>query len=200
MSQKSWLTGRTVRADRTLREAELDILRMVRARLGHPMPVRVAQTLSTVGEHSIGWVACGLTGALIDRRRRRDWLVGTAAVFGAHAAAVVIKQVVRRRRPQADDLPPLGGVPSQLSFPSAHACSTTAAAVMFAPMVGVPVCASAVGVMSVSRLLLGVHYPTDVLAGVAAGAGIAAGTRALAGRVRRSPGHGPRSSSRWARS
>jgi hypothetical protein len=171
-------------ARRPLVDIELDMLRGVRRRLGRPPLVKGAQALSHFGEHAAGWVALGLAGAAIDRRRRRDWLIGTASVLVAHAAGVGVKRVVRRTRPQADDLPVLAGTPSQLSFPSAHACSTTAAAVAFAPMLGAPAGVGASGVMAASRLLLGVHYPSDVLAGMVVGASVGARGRRISRRKR----------------
>jgi membrane-associated phospholipid phosphatase len=154
-------------------DVEIRILRGVRRRLGSPAAVRGAPALSGFGEHAAGWVAAGLVGAARDRGRRREWLVGTGAVVAAHAAAVLVKRVVRRARPRADDVPPLCATPSRLSFPSAHACSMAAAATAFAPMVGVPAGIGATAAMGVSRLLLGVHYPTDVAAGIVLGAGVA---------------------------
>jgi membrane-associated phospholipid phosphatase len=63
----------------------------------------------------------------------------------------------------------LDDTPSRLSFPSAHAASTTAAAIALSPLLGPAVLIAPV-VMGTGRILLGVHYPTDVLAGSALGA------------------------------
>ena len=90
----------------------------------------------------------------------------------AHAAGVVVKRVVRRERPAFADIPALVGTPSRLSFPSAHSCSTAAAAVGFGPMVGRPAMSAVTGLMLVSRVLLGVHYPSDVVTGALLGAGV----------------------------
>ena len=45
------------------------------------------------------------------------------AAFAAHAAAVVIKRLVRRPRPHHPAVAVNVGTPSSLSFPSAHATS-----------------------------------------------------------------------------
>jgi undecaprenyl-diphosphatase len=81
-----------------------------------------------------------------------------------------IKQVVRRRRPELPDLPALTGTPTALSFPSAHASTAFAGARVYARMElpATPLYALATG-LSLSRLYLGVHYPSDVLAGAALG-------------------------------
>jgi membrane-associated phospholipid phosphatase len=99
--------------------------------------------------------------------------VAGAGAFVAHAVAVVIKRLVRRRRPHHPDVDVNVGTPSALSFPSAHATSTTAAAVLMAPLTGLPLPAIVVPPMALSRLVLGVHYPSDVVTGVAVGALVA---------------------------
>jgi undecaprenyl-diphosphatase len=133
----------------------------------------VARALSHFGEHSLGWLALAALGALLSPRRRRDYLAAGVGAFLAHAAAVVIKRVVRRTRPDHPDIVVNVGTPSRLSFPSAHATSTTAAAVLLGRATGLPLPALLVPPMALSRLVLGVHYPTDVLTGVAVGAVVA---------------------------
>ena len=95
-----------------------------------PGVLNAATGLSHFGEHSIGWLAVALLGAVLQPRRRRDWLVAGVGAFAAHAAAVLIKRVVRRPRPDHHAIAVHVGTPSRLSFPSAHATSTTAAAVL----------------------------------------------------------------------
>ena len=147
--------------------------------------VTAARLASHWGEHSWGWLATAATGALVDPTRREIWLRAGVAAFTAHAGAVVVKRLVRRPRPCSDAVAVHVGTPSRLSFPSAHAASTTAFALSAAPVIGVPVASLALGAMALSRIVLGVHYPTDVLAGAALGAVAALGTsRLLEGRAR----------------
>ena len=138
-----------------------------------PGVLPIARGLSHFGEHSLGWLALALLGAVVSPRRRRDYLTAGAGAFLAHAAAVVIKRVVRRTRPDHPAIAVNVGTPSRLSFPSAHATSTTAAAVLLARPTGLPLPALLVPPMALSRLVLGVHYPSDVAAGVAVGAIVA---------------------------
>lgn len=140
---------------------------------GRPGVLRGARTLSHFGEHSGGWVAVGLAGAALAPQRRRAWLTASVGAFAAHAAAVLVKRVVRRTRPDHPDIAVNVGTPSSLSFPSAHATSTTAAAILLARASGLPLPWLLVPPMALSRLVLGVHYPSDVLTGVAVGTVVA---------------------------
>ena len=151
------------------------VLRSTRRALGGTPAVPVAHAMSHFGEHALGWIALGAVGWLRgrDRAARTDWAAGVAGVVAAHAAGVVVKRVVRRVRPALEDVPALVSTPSRLSFPSAHSCSTAAAAVGFAPMVGRLPMAGVTITMLVSRVLLGVHYPSDVVSGAVLGAGTA---------------------------
>ena len=139
-----------------------------------PGALAVARAMSYFGEHSLGWLAVSAIGAILAPARRRGWLVAGAGAFAAHAAAVVIKRVVRRPRPRHPAVAVNVGPPSSLSFPSAHATSTTAAAILLARVTGLPLPGMLVPPMALSRVLLGVHYPSDVAAGVAVGAAVAA--------------------------
>lgn len=154
---------------------EVRLLAAVQQRLlGVPGAREAAVTLSHTGEHALGWIAIAATGIAVDPARRGRWAMVGVGTFGAHAASVVIKRVVRRRRPTHPSVTVGVGTPSALSFPSSHATSTTAFALLAGSVTGVPVAAALVPLMLASRLTLGVHYPSDVLAGAALGAGSAA--------------------------
>lgn len=165
--------------------AEVRMLEAVQAAIATPAVVRVARAMSLFGEHAAGWLLLGAAGALADRGRRRDWLTATAGVALAHGASIGVKRVVRRTRPDDPRVRVLVDTPSRLSFPSAHATSTTAAAVLFGGLLGRRSAAAVVPPMAVSRLVLGVHYPTDVLAGSALGAAVALTVRAVGRRRNR---------------
>ncbi|WP_433609027.1 phosphatase PAP2 family protein [Prescottella agglutinans] len=151
--------------------SEVRILQTVQGTIGaKPAVVRAARGLSHFGEHALGWVAVAGVGAALDKPRRRRWAGVAVGAVGAHAASIVIKRVVRRPRPNDPSVQVNVSTPSKLSFPSSHATSTTAAAVLLGRLTGLPLPAVLVPPMLISRLVLGVHYPTDVLAGSALGA------------------------------
>jgi membrane-associated phospholipid phosphatase len=147
-----------------------------------PGVLPTARALSYFGEHSAGWVAVSLLGAVVSPRRRRAFLAAGAGAFIAHAAAVVTKRVVKRTRPDHPAIAVNVGTPSRLSFPSAHATSTTAASILLARATGLPLPWLLVPPMALSRLVLGVHYPSDVLTGIAVGAAVAKTVGAVADR------------------
>jgi membrane-associated phospholipid phosphatase len=139
---------------------------------GHaPATERAVARFSHLGEHAALWLAIGTAGVVFDRPRRDGWRRALVGVGAAYVANVAVKLVVRRPRPIFDDLPPLIGTPTQLSFPSSHATSSFAAAHAYAPLLGpsgsalYPLAAA----MAATRVYLGVHYPSDILAGALLG-------------------------------
>ncbi|MFB7928970.1 phosphatase PAP2 family protein [Streptomyces sp. NPDC056039] len=150
-----------------LHDMDHRIVSALRACGTDPRVAGAARALSWAGEHAALWLAAGLAGAAVDRGRRGAWLRGTALTAGAHLVSMGVKRVVRRPRPA--HVEPLVRTAGRHSFPSSHAASATAAAVAFGALGvrGVPPLAAAV---CVSRLVAGVHYPSDVAAGAALGA------------------------------
>ncbi|MFJ1973300.1 phosphatase PAP2 family protein [Streptomyces sp. NPDC087903] len=152
---------------RSLRGVDHRILSALRARAGDPRVAGAARALSRAGEHAALWLAAGLAGAAVDGARRGAWLRGTALTAGAHLVSMGVKRVVRRPRPT--HVEPLVRTVGRHSFPSSHATSAAAAAVAYGAL-GARVIPPLAAAMCVSRLVVGVHYPSDVAAGAALGA------------------------------
>ena len=157
-----------------LRRLDTGLLRVMRTR-GHGRAAESAMgALASAGEWGAIWAGGGLAAAALDRPRRGRWLVAAAVGPLAVGANFAVKIAVRRRRPRLDGLPPLAGAPSELSFPSAHATSSAAAAIAMAriaPRARVPLYGLA-ALICLTRPYLGMHYPSDVIAGVLLGAAL----------------------------
>ena len=132
---------------------------------------------SRTGEHAACWFGLGLVGALTarDRTDRATWLRGVRIVAGSYAANYAVKIAVRRRRPELPGLPPLTPTVSRLSFPSAHATASFAAARAYRRVAPPAALKAAATAFALSRPYLGVHYPSDVIAGALLGTLIAEG-------------------------
>jgi membrane-associated phospholipid phosphatase len=161
---------------KSARGLDLAVLRLLRTRGHGPGTERAVLLFTRAGEHGLLWQGLCLVGAVVDRRRRPLYLRAMRTVMLAYLANIGLKYVVRRRRPELEGLPPLSSTVTSLSFPSAH--STTSFAAAWALTAGddglarVPVYALAKA-MAVSRIYVGVHYPSDIAAGAALGTALA---------------------------
>lgn len=166
---------------------DLAALRLARTRAHAPRAERIVGACSQLGQHGACWLALGAVGAALDPARGPRWRRATATVAAAYAANQAVKLAVRRPRPQLPELPPLVRTPTQLSFPSAHAATSFAAARAFAGLVpSAPLWGAALA-LAASRLYLGVHYPSDIVAGAMLGSAIGG-----LGTTRHQPTHGGR--------
>lgn len=137
---------------------------------------RMLPALGRLADHGKLWLAtAGALSAVPNRTPRRAALRGLAALAVASGSAnLLAKTLVRRKRPVLGAVPlirQMRPMPSSSSFPSGHAASAAAFATGVAlenPWLALPVAALAAGVAS-SRVVTGVHYPSDVVAGVCLG-------------------------------
>ena len=118
---------------------------------------------TTAGNYGVGWV---VAGALARRPVRT-----AATVWGTLAANYGVKLLVGRERPMGD-APAMIELPRSPSFPSSHAATSVAAAIVLSratPRLA-PVWAVAAVLMCASRVHVGAHHRSDVLAGSVVGA------------------------------
>ncbi len=155
-----------------LGDADQAVLRLLRTR-GHAEPVEtMMRAIGMCGEYAAVWSLAGAVGASIDAKRRRQWLRGAVVGPAAVGLNYAVKVAVGRERPLIEDHPALARAPSKLSFPSAHATSSVAAATALGRVEprARPALFTLAAAICVGRPYLGMHYPSDVLAGAALGA------------------------------
>jgi membrane-associated phospholipid phosphatase len=147
------------------------LLRLARTRgHGDPAVEQAVVRFSRLGEHGAVWLAIGLAGQVVDRPRRSSWRRATRAVLATYALNTLLKLLLRRRRPELPGLPPLIDTPTALSFPSAHASTAFAGALAYSRLgVPAPPLYGLAAALAYSRLYLGVHYPSDIVAGALLG-------------------------------
>lgn len=148
-----------------------DALLVAAARLRRPDLDRIVAGYSSLGNFGVGWVALGVAASLVKRNPRLA--VATAvAVWGTLGVNYGVKLIAKRERPNLEDAPQAIEAPTSSSFPSSHAAMSAAAAVVLGdaiPFARVPLKLVAVS-MAYTRVHLGVHHPSDVVAGYALGA------------------------------
>lgn len=109
-------------------------------------------------------IASALLVALVAfRGQPGGWFPGTALAV-SHLMVQVVKRTVQRDRPS---LRAVIACPDRFSFPSGHATSSLAVGLSLAllvPTAAPPLVALAL-LVGASRVVLGVHYPGDVVAG-----------------------------------
>jgi membrane-associated phospholipid phosphatase len=139
---------------------------------------RYVSVLSDLGE-GLGWVAGGAALAILGgpKGRRAGLATAVASLGATYIVQVRVKPLFRRVRPFVNrEARVVGMRPADHSFPSGHTASSFAGATalaFFYPRAA-PLVYTLAAAVGVSRVHLGVHFPSD--AAVGGGIGIVIGT------------------------
>ena len=145
--------------------------------LPHPVLIdSIAMTFSGLGASILLWVLAGLWLFFHEEREWKHmfWRVFFAVAVAAIVVETIFKPIFGRIRPTMDMGAHIIAPASGYSFPSGHATVSWALAVVLASVekTYAPLWfALALGI-SLSRIYLGVHFPSDVVAGALIGLAI----------------------------
>ncbi len=161
---------------------DLPILDWIAAKLWCPFLDAVMPLITALGNGGIFWIAAALILMLIPKSRRTGFSMGAALLMGLVLCNLILKPLVARIRPYDYQTEHFGVVidlliatPHDYSFPSGHTIASFEAAtalIIHDRKLGIPAMVIA-GLVAFSRLYLYVHYPTDVIASIILGVGLA---------------------------
>ena len=133
----------------------------------------VMRVITSLGNAGIVWIAVSVLFLCMRRYRKCGVLILAALLLCTLINTVIIKNLVQRPRPfdAMSELIILIKRPSGFSFPSGHASTSFACAwalMRIEKKLAAPALILA-SLIAFSRLYVGVHYPTDVIAGAIIG-------------------------------
>ncbi len=138
-----------------------------------PVMPTISRLISKLGDGGLYFVV-GLLLAWLELERGIDFLLAGLFVFGIELPVyLLLKQVIRRDRPcdRFADVTPQITPSDKFSLPSGHAAAAFVFATVLSfyyPMLMIPAYTLA-SLIALARVFLGVHYPSDILAGAALG-------------------------------
>lgn len=136
--------------------------------------------ITSLGDEGYVWIAIAVLLLFVKNYRKVGLMVGGSLLGSLVFNNMIVKNIVARPRPyrMIETLSILIPEPGEYSFPSGHTSSSFAAGVVLYLMLpkkyGIPAMVLAF-LIGISRLYVGVHYPTDVLGGMVMGTLIAVG-------------------------
>lgn len=147
-----------------------EILLQIQQHLRTDMLTPFMKIVTFLGNGGWFWILCAVVLLAVPKTRKTGYTAVLSLIFGVIVTNLLLKNIVARPRPFAEieALIPLIAKPTDFSFPSGHTTASFAVALVMLRMlpkkIGIPAVVLA-ALVAFSRLYLGVHYPTDVLAG-----------------------------------
>ena len=153
---------------------EIDILLWIQENLRTDWLNPIVKAITHLGDAGWLWILLSLICIILPKTRKVGFCTSGALIFDLLSVNILLKPLIARTRPYVvnPELISLIGEQSDKSFPSGHTAASFAFAVAFAMVApkkySIPVMVVAV-LISLSRLYVGVHYPTDILGGALIG-------------------------------
>ena len=147
-----------------------EILLQIQQHLRTDMLTPFMKIVTFLGNGGWFWILCAVVLLAVPKTRKTGYAAVLSLIFGVIVTNLLLKNIVARPRPFAEieALIPMITKPKDFSFPSGHTTASFAVALVMLRMLpkkfGIPAVVLA-ALVAFSRLYLGVHYPTDVLAG-----------------------------------
>lgn len=165
-----------------------NILLFIQDVIRHPALTPFFVGITKLGNAGMIWIVFSIL-LLFQKKTRKIGMMGICALLlSLLVNNLLLKNLVGRVRPYEviPGLVPLIPRPKEYSFPSGHSASSFAAASVFYRTMpkkfGIPIVILAF-LISVSRLYVGVHYPSDVLVGIVSGIVLSYVAEAIVRRV-----------------
>ena len=143
------------------------ILLFVQENLRCPFLNWLMPLFSALGNYGIFWLSLGLVLFCFKKTRRAGFDLILCLAFSWAVSELLVKNLVQRPRPftEIPELVTLIPRPDSFSFPSGPTCSSMASAYALCRSFGKKGALAYIPALliSLSRIYVGVHYPTDVL-------------------------------------
>ena len=158
----------------TLLNLDIGFLLFLQESVRNPILNSIMIFVTSLGNGGMIWIVATVLLMIPKKTRKVGITSAVALLLSLIINNNIIKNTVQRPRPFATfkELQIIVPIPSEFSFPSGHTASSFAAASVFfrqlPKKLGLPSVILA-GIIGFSRLYVGVHYPTDVIAGVIMG-------------------------------
>ncbi len=156
---------------------EFDVLNWIQENLRCSLFDAVFPIITFLGNGGWFWIVLTLVGFIHKKTRRYAFISAFALICCLVFGNLILKPCIARIRPfdVQTGIQLLVEKPNDYSFPSGHtqASFATATAVFFRDKRWGIVALALATLIAFSRMYLYVHYPTDILAGVAFGVGYA---------------------------
>ena len=154
---------------------ESNILLWVQENLRSDALTPIVKFITTLGNAGILWIILSALFLCFKKTRKIGFMTSLSLILDLLSVNVLIKNLAARTRPYEviEGLTSLIGPQSDFSFPSGHTAASFAFATVIlltAPKKYSVVTLIVATLIALSRIYLGVHYPTDILGGIIIGA------------------------------